>query len=184
MYGTSYQSLVPPIGQQTSCDQELFSELIDFLIDKWASCVSKLLSEFIQSLVEKHTFCDRELSAELIDSPIDQNLLAIKSSYQSSFAPCSIKNFLRSGALIRARWLPNRSNTSCDQKLLLEFIESMVEQQPSCDLELLSELVDSLINQKLLATRSSYLKHKDSLTDRQTCCDQELLSELIDSQMN
>ena len=60
----------------------------------------------------------------------------------------------------------------------------MVEQQPSCDLELLSELVDSLINQKLLATRSSYLKHKDSLIDRQTCCDQELLSELIDSQMN
>ena len=92
MYKTSYQGLVTPIEQQTSCDRELLSELIDFPIDQQTSCVSELLSELIQSLIEQHTFCDRELPSELIDFPIDQKLLEIRSFYQSSLTPRSIKN--------------------------------------------------------------------------------------------
>ena len=84
---------------------------------------------------------DQELLLELIDSPIDLR---------------SIKNFLRSGALVRARWLPDRSKTSCDQKLLLELIDSIVDQQLSCDRETISDLIESLIDQNLLAIRSSY----------------------------
>ena len=83
---------------------------------------------------------DQELLLELIDSPIVLR---------------SIKNFLRSGALVRARWLPDRSKTSCDQKLLLELIDSIVDQQ-LCDRETLSDLIESLIDQNLLAIRSSY----------------------------
>ena len=84
---------------------------------------------------------DQELLLELIDSPIDLR---------------SIKNFLRSGALIRARWLPDRSKTSCDQKLLLELIDSIVDQKLSYNRELLSDFIDSLIDQNLLAIRSSF----------------------------
>ena len=65
----------------------------------------------------------------------------IRSSYQSSLTPWSISD---------------RSKTSRDQKLLLELIDSIVDQQPSCARELLSNLIYSLIDQNLLAIRSSY----------------------------
>ena len=133
-----------------------------FIFQSTTKRVGELLSELIRSLIEQHTFCDRELSPKLIESPIDQKLwrsgalirahwlpdrspiyqklLAIRSSCQSSLTPWSIKNLLRS---------------NCDQKLLLELIDSIVDQQ-LCDRETLSDLIESLIDQNLLAIRSSY----------------------------
>ena len=50
---------------------------------------------------------------------------------------------------------------SCDQKLLSELIDSLIDTQTSCDQELSSEPIDSLIMPQLLVIRSS---HQSSLT--------------------
>ena len=129
-----------------------------FIFQSTTKRVGELLSELIRSLIEQHTFCDRELSPKLIESPIDQKLwrsgALIRAHWLPDRSPID-QNFLRSGALVRARWLPDRSKTSCDQKLLLELIDSIVDQQ-LCDRETLSDLIESLIDQNLLAIRSSY----------------------------
>ena len=57
----------------------------------------------------KKIVCDWRLLSGLIEPLIDQKPLAIRCSYRRSSTPWSIKNILRSEALIRARWLPNRS---------------------------------------------------------------------------
>ena len=112
------------------------------------------------------------------------------------------KNFLQSEALIRAHWLPDPAKTSCDQELLWELIDSLIDQQTPCDQELLLELIVTPIDKhwisdwlanflrsgalirahsvsdKALSPRSTNI---ESLIDQQTFCNQELLSELIQS---
>ena len=100
-----------PDRSKTSRDQELLSELIDspdrpknllwsgalirahchpdqqiHWISNWPA---KLFALFLNSLIDRQTSRDQELLSELNDSQ-------------------SIKNVLRSGALIRAHWLPDR----------------------------------------------------------------------------
>ena len=153
-----------------------------FIFQSTTKRVGELLSELIRSLIEQHTFCDRELSPELIESPIDQKLwrsgalirahwlpdrspiyqklLAIRSSCQSSLTPWSIKNLLRSKALIRANWFYSRPTTKLWSGDLIRSHWIPDWSKPSCDQELLWEDIDVLI-------------------DRHTCCDRQLLLELI-----
>ena len=81
-------------------------------------------------------------------------------AFQSSLTPRSIKSFLRSRALMRAHWLPDRQTNFSRSGALLRAYWPPNQSKNSCDQELLSVLIDSLI-------------------DQQTCCDRELLSELI-----
>ena len=55
----------------------------------------------------------------------------------------------------------DQQTISCDQELLSEFIDSLIDTQTSCDQELSSEPIDSLIMPQLLVIRSS---HQSSLT--------------------
>ena len=167
------------------------------------------------------TSCDQKLLLELIDAPINLNLLAIRSSYQSSLtswssneqvigcsyqsslAPQSIKNFLRSKALIRAHWLPNQpinvlwlgaliraywfpdwSKPFCDQKLLLELIDSLIGQQTCCNRELLSELIVNPINNYWISDWSTnFLKSNNELFEivnsHQSSVTQEMINNLL-----
>ena len=68
---------------------------------------------------------------------------------------------------------PNQSKTSCDQELLSELIDSLIDQQTCYDRELLSELIDTPIDKMIRA-------HWPPVRSK-TSCDQELLSELVDS---
>ena len=97
----------------------------------------------------KKIVCDWRLLSGLIEPLIDQKPLAIRCSYHRSSTPWSIKNILRSEALIRARWLPDQSKTSCDQKLSLELVDSLFDRQTCCDWELLSELINPHPPQKI-----------------------------------
>ena len=65
--------------------------------------------------------------------------------------------------------------------LLLELIDSPIDQQTSRDRELLSELIDSPISQQTSRNRELLLELINSPIDQQTSSDRELLSELIDS---
>ena len=84
---SSYQSsLTPLIDQKTCCDRELLSELIVTPINKSIKSLfnrQNLFALFLDSLIDRQTSRDQELLSELNDSQ-------------------SIKNVLRSGALIRA----------------------------------------------------------------------------------
>ena len=103
----------------------------DQQIHRISNWPAKLFALFLDSLIDRQTSRDQELLSELIDSQ-------------------SIKNVLRSGALIRAHWLPDRpTNTFCDRKLL-------------------SELIVTPIDQKLLAIRSSYQSLLTPLIDQKT----------------
>ena len=166
-----------PIQSKTSCNQELLSELID-------------------SLIDQQTCYDRELLSELIVTPYQSSLspwedntrFAIGSSYQSSSTPRSVKNFLRSGAPIRAYRLPwstkkpvvigssyqsslsprstNPLNLNWPAKLFALFLDSLIDRQTSRDQELLSELNDSQSIKNVL--RSAALIRAHWLPDRPT----------------
>ena len=64
---------------------------------------------------------------------------------------------------------PNQSKTSCDQELLSELIDSLIDQQTCYDRELLSELIVTPINKSIesLIDRQNFL-HFFKLPDRQT----------------
>ena len=139
-----------------------------------------------ESLIDQRTFYSRELLPELTQSLRGQHTFCDRE-------------------LFRAHWLLDRSKTSCDQELLWELIDSLIDRQTSRDQELFSELIDPPINQKILAIRSSYQcsltpwstnKHVvigssyqsslsprstsiESLIDQQTIWNRELLSKLI-----
>ena len=120
------------VDRQTSHDQELLSELIDTQSIKNVLRSGALIRAhwlpdrptnmlWSGALIRAHCHPDRqtlnlwltnklftvESSYQSSLSPWEDNTrFAIGSSYQSSLTPRSIKNFLRSGALIRAYWLP------------------------------------------------------------------------------
>ena len=54
---------------------------------------------------------------------------------------------------------PNQSKTSCDQELLSELIDSLIDQQTCYDRELLSELIVTPINKSIetLIDRQNFL---------------------------
>ena len=114
----------------------------------------------------QNTFCDRKLLLELTDSLIDQKLLAIRSSCESSLTPWSSKKLvviggsyqkllpprlirisLRSGTLIRAQWLKNWSTTLLRSGALIRAHWPFEEQQ--------ERLLTLLLTVKVLAIGSS-----------------------------
>ena len=82
------------------------------------------------------------------------------------------KNFLQSEALIRAHWLPDPAKTSCDQELLWELIDSLIDQQTPCDQELLLELIVTPIDKHWISDwlanflRSGALIRAHSVSDK------------------
>ena len=142
-------------------------------ISNWPA---KLFALFLDSLIDRQTSRDQELLSELNDSQSIKNVLRsgahisltpwstnkhvmIGSSYQSSLSPRSTTwifdwstNFLQSRALTRAHSVPERTTTSfSDRKLLLELIDSPIDQQTCYDRELLSELIDTPIDKMIRA---------------------------------
>ena len=59
------------VDQQPSCDRELFSELIDSLMDQKLLAIKSSYLEHNDSLIDSQTFCDQELLSELIDPLIN-----------------------------------------------------------------------------------------------------------------
>ena len=199
-----------PRGQHTFCDRKLLSELIDSPSDEKLLAIRSSYQSSLTPLIDQKTCCDRELLSELIVTPINKSieslidqqnflhfflthwstdkLLAVRSSYQSLLSP-------------------NQTKTSCDQELLSEPIDSLIDQQTCYDRELLSELIVTPIDKHWISdwptnflqsralTRSHSVPERTThvfrseglirahwLPDRwKTTCDQELLSELIDS---
>ena len=148
------------------------------------------------------TSCDQKLLFELIDAPVNVNLLAIRSSYQSSLTswssneqvtgalirahwlPNQPTNLLWLGALIRAYWLPDWSKPFCDQKLLLELIDSLIGQQTCCNRELLSELIVNPINKYWISDWSTnFFKSNNELfaivNSHQSSVTQEMINNLL-----
>ena len=162
MIGSSYHWL--PDWSKTSCNQELFLEHFDSLIDQQLRCDRELLSDLIDSLIDQKLLVIRSSFYSILTSSSTNKHVAIGSSYQSILTPWLIINILPSralirqhwlsdrptsklwsGALIGAHWLHNWSKTSCDQELFLELIDSLIDPQTCCDWELLSELIESMI---------------------------------------
>ena len=149
MIRSSYQSLMTPNQSKTSCDQELLSELVD-------------------SLIDQQTCYDRELLWELIVTPINKSIESLidRQNFLHFFRlPDRQTNFSRSGALIRAYWLPWSINKHV-------MIGSSYQSS-------LSPRSTNPLN--LWLTGKTFCTSLDSLIDRQTSRDQELLSELNDS---
>ena len=163
-----------PNQSKTSCDQELLSELIDSLIDQQTCYDRELLSELIVTPINNmnlwliNELLTVESSYQSSLSPWEDNTrFAIGSSYQSSLTPRSIKNFSRSGALIRAYWLAWST-----KKLVVIGSSNQSSLSPRSTNPL-----------NLWLTGKTFLHFfLDSLIGRQTSRDQELLSELNDSQ--
>ena len=104
---------VPERTTTSFSDRKLLLELIDSPNDQQTCYDRELLSELIDSPIDQQTCYDRELLSELIDTPIDKG----------SLTPWLSKNFLRSGALTRAHWLPWSTKNNCfDRELLSELI--------------------------------------------------------------
>ena len=100
-------------------------------------------------------------------SPITHDGLSNQYNYWLSRVPSELIDFL---IKIQTLWdqglllelIDSDQHTiSCDQELLSELIDSLIDTQTSCDQELSSELIDSLIIPQLLVIRSS---HQSSLT--------------------
>ena len=100
-------------------------------------------------------------------SPITHDGLSNQYNYWLSRVPSELIDFL---IKIQTSWdqglllelIDSDQHTiSCDQELLSELIDSLIDTQTSCDQELSSELIDSLIIPQLLVIRSS---HQSSLT--------------------
>ena len=99
------------------------------------------------ALTRAHCHPDRQT----LNLWLTSKLLAIRSSYPSSFSP----DKALSPRSTKIESLIDQQ-TFCNQELLSELIQSLIKQCMSCDRKLLSELIDSPINQKLLAIRSPY----------------------------
>ena len=81
---------------------------------------------------------------------------------------------LWSGAIIRVHWHPDQQTILLLLEARLVGIESMVNQQNSCDQELVLELIDPMIDQQ-----TCFWPHW-LLIEQRTFYDRELLSELSD----
>ena len=188
---SSYESSLTPwstdkhVVIRRSYQRSVSPRLTNFksLIDQQSFCNQELLSELIQSLRKQRASYDRKLSWKLMDFPIDQKLLAIRSSYKSSLTPWSTNKLLGIRSSYQSSLTPWSTNkyvvfvssyqssssprstnieslidqqTFCNRELLSEFIRSLIEQNTLRDRKPSSELINSLIDWKLFAIRSSY----------------------------
>ena len=122
------------------------------------------------------SFCDQELLSELIVTPINKSIESLidRQNFLHFFwTPWSTDKLLTIRSSYQSLLTPNQSKTSCDQELLSELIDSLIDQQTCYDRELLSELIDTPIDKMI---RAHWPPDRSK-----TSCDQELLSELVDS---
>ena len=159
------------IDRQTSCDQKLLIEPSDPPINHKLLAISLIRAHWLPhwptnmlwsgALIRAHchpnrhtlnlwltnkrheigssyqgSFCDRKLLSELTDSLIDQNCLRSGALMRARWLPDHPTNLLLLGALIRTYCLPDWSEFPCDQELVSELSDSRIDQQPSCDREL------------------------------------------------
>ena len=138
-------------GQHTFCDRKLLSELVDSPIDQkllairssyqslltllidqktllWSGALirahchpdsqihwisnwpAKLFALFLDSLIDRQTSRDQELLSELNDSQSIKNVLRSGALIRAHWLPDRPTNMLWSGALIRAHWHPDRQD--------------------------------------------------------------------------
>ena len=107
-------------------------------------------------------------------------------AFQSSLTPRSIKNFLRSRALMRAHWLPDRqTNVSRSGALLRAYWPPInqkilaIRSSYQCSLTPWSTNKHVVIGSSFQSSLSPWSTSIESLIDQQTIWNRELLSELI-----
>ena len=166
--GSSYRSsLIHPISRQNLCDWKLLSELIDKHYQPTNSLPSvKLLSELLEST-------DRPTNSLRLGALIRVHLPTRSGALiRAHWLPDRPANSLRSVPLIGAHWPPDRPTIPCDRELLfsklIQPINQLFDQKLLWDRELLTELIDWLEQSTLMHT-----------TNEQIPCNRELLSELI-----
>ena len=103
-----------PWSTKNNCfDRELLSELIVTPINKSIKSLvnrQNLFALFLDSLIDRQTSHDQELLSELNDSQSIKNVLRSGALIRAHWFPDRPTNMLWSGALIRAHWHPDRQD--------------------------------------------------------------------------
>ena len=103
-----------PWSTKNNCfDRELLSELIVTPINKSIKSLvnrQNLFALFLDSLIDRQTSRDQELLSELNDSQSIKNVLRSGALIRAHWLPDRPTNMLWSGALIRAHWHPDRQD--------------------------------------------------------------------------
>ena len=169
-----------PWSTKNNCfDRELLSELIVTPINKSIKSLvnrQNLFALFLDSLIDRQTSRDQELLSELNDSQSIKNVLRSGALIRAHWLPDRPTNMLWSGALIRAHWHPDRQD---DQGSLTPW--SIKNFLRSGALIRARWFPDHLTNFLLLGA----LIRAYSLPDwSESPCDQELVLELSDSRID